>query len=191
VHLVGGMYPSYQGQDGHIATLHFKAISTGNVSLTVDRGTLYLADGKGTTEVVPGSVSTVKIASSISIVPTVQVPTPLRNIDITAPLLTVRSITDPTNGADLIVYEAIDKESGIRSVESRSFAWGRWTTWNEVSNPFTYPSNSWKIEVRAMNMNGIVAEQSISFVNNTLIYGLCTLLLIIVVYTVRRRLKKI
>ncbi len=199
LHLVGGLLPAFAGTGGLVSTLRFKAIGSGSSALSFEKSSLvYLADGKGT-RLVP-TLEEAAISMHATIIPEEQ-PDETTAIspvsaDATPPTLILREVMDSISGKNIIVYQAQDLDSGIRIVEMRIKKWGKWSGWQEISNPVVYPSGAESVEVRATNNSGGETVQSLSvpkvFSNVVAMLSFALLFLVfIVVYNIRRRLPKV
>lgn len=148
VRLSGALAQPFEGTAGLVATLHFKTIVPGPAVMAFERSVLYRADGTGAKIPVPGVPSTLSIGPALSIQPGSD------SLDATPPSLSVRLVKDPLTGRYLIVYDAADPDSGIRSVEMRvRRLW--WTgPWQAIMTPAAYPSILFGIDIRATNQAG-------------------------------------
>jgi hypothetical protein len=194
IHLAGGIFPKFSGTGGLISTLHFKALGVGKTKLSFEQNDLYLADGKGTRLKVFSSPFEINVIENKnnSVISAAMSDVGKKISDDTPPILNARLIKDPVNGDDLIVYRSEDPESGIKSVEMRTYNLGQWGDWYEVKNPILYPKDVLKIELRSINNNGDITVQSITTPNNfkkfiIIIPIIIITLIIVLVYNIKRR----
>ena len=158
IRLAGGMIPTFSGTDGYVATIRFKAISSGASKISFEQNNLYLSDGKGTKLFANSSPVEILVNDNASLLVASPVSTDVVSItmasDVTPPNLFARVVKDSISGNNLIVYKTDDPESGVRTVEMRANEWGNWTTWQEIKNPAVYPDGALKVEIRSINNNG-------------------------------------
>jgi hypothetical protein len=201
LHLSGGILPSFSGVGGLVATLHFKALASGDAKFSFEKNNLYLADGKGTKENSISSGVTLHINASAPTIELPPVPNPAliidtQNTDKTPPTLTARVIKDPVFNNLIIVYKAEDPESGIKFVQMRTQEEGKWSNWYNIENPTPYPTEARKVELRAVNSQGLDMVQSLSTSHAnpklfTIIIVLAITFIIILVYNKVRHMPKL
>ena len=65
--------------------------------------------------------------------------------DITPPEITMTLVASLEEGTDIVAFNAIDKESGIKSIQIRFKKWFSYSQWENASNP--YDSSRWSMGV--------------------------------------------
>ena len=186
--LSGGMLSPFQGTDGLVAKLHFRALRSGQAELSFEKSNLYLSDGKGTKNSINSAPITLSISSNAPATELPSVP-----IDTTPPSLKVSLIKDPVSGNYLIFYAPSGTGSGIRIIEMRTQAWWNWGDWQEITgNPIVFPARAWGVEIRIRNNNGEEAAQFIAapfpYLKAFIIISVCIILILILLYNKRRRM---
>ncbi|MFA6397744.1 MAG: cohesin domain-containing protein [Candidatus Paceibacterota bacterium] len=158
IELIGAIFKPYNGNDGQIIRLSFETLSAGNGEISFEKNNLYLADGKGTKILANNS------SISVYINETVSQNTILENStkDATLPDIFLNVSRGLADGNSLIVFNATDKESGIKLTEMRTKKWFNWNNWQVVQNPVLYPSGVWKIQIRTTNNDNLTAIKTLS-----------------------------
>lgn len=156
----GGIMRSFTGNHGLLLTLSFKALTSGNPEISFVTKNIFLANGEGTKVSLPSTSLTASVQEGVKVVAIV--PTQTETEDSTVPELTLTTVENPADGVTLIVFNAKDPESGIKSTTMRFKKWRTWSAWFSVVNPSVYPAGAWVIEVKAENNKGLENTQSIS-----------------------------
>ncbi len=152
----GGSPQPFSGARGELLTIQLKPIATGVLQFTVTKATAYQADGAGTPlaletgslplRVTTGSMVAYKEALENGFInPTDNKPPELALVEIQANPLQY--------GERLLVFQAMDKESGVARYEARERSWFTWSTWREALNPFPINPGAWEIQLKAIDYN--------------------------------------
>ncbi|PIR87209.1 MAG: hypothetical protein COU11_01490 [Candidatus Harrisonbacteria bacterium CG10_big_fil_rev_8_21_14_0_10_49_15] len=164
----GGSAEAFNGQSGEIAVLHFKPIATGAGNMGFVSAVIHEANGQGT-PLVPTAYQTPiqinslaqKEAGSQKIEDrTVPLNTePKRSDpnfkDTTPPLITLMQITtNPLESGKLLIFEAIDEQSGVSHFLLRERRWIFMGNYQRVFNPHSIASGSWAVELTAVDRFG-------------------------------------
>ena len=148
IKLEGGSTRPFSGASGEIASIEFHTKAEGSATIALSNAQVYLADGKGTAVSSYASYLMLAIASSSPIVSVAEIK------DETQPVLYAQVEKNPYDSAPLVVFQAIDKESGVQSVLMRSRAWISWDDWKPVSNPVALAGGVWALELKAVDNYG-------------------------------------
>jgi len=156
VKLSGGILGGFEGDDGLIAKIYFRMLSSGDFKVNFIKKDLYIADGKATPAMVEDSSFKVSAREGIS-VPEIQEEFLVETYeeDVTSPELIVTLIKNPEDGARIIVFHAVDEESGIKNTQIRFKKWFRYSAWQIVENPTLYPKGAWVVELKTENNAGL------------------------------------
>jgi hypothetical protein len=161
IELTGGVLKSFSGIGGKIISMSFRANDIGEVKLFFERNNLYLANGQGTK--ILADISSLAMTIVENGIKTVLPEN--KTIDFTPPGIFLNISKDPIQGNSLIIFEATDKESGIKIVEMRVKKWFSWGDWEIVENPVLYSSGVWQIELRATNNSNLTITKSLTLSN--------------------------
>ncbi|KKU91266.1 MAG: hypothetical protein UY23_C0002G0005 [Candidatus Jorgensenbacteria bacterium GW2011_GWA1_48_11] len=137
--------PFFEGDNGEVASLVFRAIKSGVLNLRLASGNFYLADGQGTAVKPVGRSFQVEISAAGELV-TAAIPR-----DATPPELQIQTTNLTDVKTPLIVFNVQDRESGVNYVAMRSIDWFRWNDWQIVINPVLSPVGAWAIQFQAVN----------------------------------------
>lgn len=148
----GGLFQSFQGNDGLLVTLKFKAITIGSVNFSFSKSETYIADGKGTLNKAQteGFSALIINQGEKSVIPE-QGKIEEYSFDTSVPELIVEIVKNPVDKINLISFNAIDKKSGVKQIFMRSKNWFQYSDWKEVVNPVIYPKSAWVVEIKAIN----------------------------------------
>ncbi|OGI63784.1 hypothetical protein A2914_01250 [Candidatus Nomurabacteria bacterium RIFCSPLOWO2_01_FULL_41_21] len=159
--LSGGLFRAFKGNGGLVLKLIFKAISEGETKIIFNKSDLFLADGKGTvlradTEPISLTISKNAVsplpASNDSISDEIN---EIKLSDLTPPELELKLAKSPVEDVVLLSFNALDRESGIKSTEMRFKKWFKFSSWIKVGNPVKYPPGAWRVELKATNGAGL------------------------------------
>lgn len=161
VTIEGGISKAFTGKGGEIIMLNFKAKQKGPMKIWVSKANAYLADGKGTAVSSYGEYITLDITNITSSTPVALPQSSTQPNNNSGPALSVQVAKDPYSSANLLIFQAENKESGIKSVSMRTKDWLSWGEWQIVASPLEIKSGTWAIELRALANNGNTAEKTI------------------------------
>jgi hypothetical protein len=153
IKISGGIMSGYKGTSGQIIKINFSAISLGVGNISLGEKSLYLADGKATLIVPETSSYTIKVSETAEKA-VVEPEEEIYKEDKTPPDILLTIVPSPESDEELIVFNATDKESGIKDTEMRYKRWWAFSDWVSVDNPAIYPKGSWVIELKATNNAG-------------------------------------
>jgi len=163
IKLTGAILHSFKGNSGQIISIMFKALNSGNVDISFERTDLYLADGKGTKILANSSSFSMAVNESApKIISSIQ---DVSIKDYTPPDIFLGISQDSFGTNSLVVFNAVDKESGIKSTQIRFKKWLIWSEWQIAQNPVLYPSGVWKIQVKAENNSNLMTTKTL-FLSN-------------------------
>jgi len=146
IRLTGGILKSFTGEKGLILKISFKAKKVGSPQINLRKNIVYLADGSGT-EITASNRSIVLSVTEKA--KTVELPP--EPIDNTPPVVFMEYTPKNRDRQALIVFDAKDAESGIKSTQMRFKKYFIYSEWKAVENPVIYPNGVWKIELKAVN----------------------------------------
>lgn len=157
----GAIIEPFTAEQGLITKLHFRAKDNlGKLSLVkfvIEDNNLYLANGLGTkikADTSPFFITTIASVEILGESPVIESPAKLS--DITPPTLIFKMVRDPISDSLLGIFQAKDKESGIRSIEVRSKVGFRWSQWKQIENIASFSLGTWAVEVRVTNNSGLI-----------------------------------
>jgi hypothetical protein len=150
IQISGGILSGYEGKAGNILKIYFKAISVGKSEISFTQKNVYLADGKGTADVSKSSATTLSIVENAKVVTLEKEKEELLK-DTTPPVVSLTTVRNPNENNNLVVFNAIDKESGIKETQIRYKKYFSFSPWVEAQNPVVYEKGIWQIELRAVN----------------------------------------
>lgn len=134
---------------GNITRLVFSGKKTGSSSIVLDNSLVTVNNGEGSILNLPVSRYVINISD-------VNNPTKYNLIDLNSPELTAQIVTDENlyQGAKTLVFNAIDKESGISGVYVKIKG-----DWVEIDNPFSLPQSGIKgiLTVKAVDFSGNIS----------------------------------
>lgn len=160
IRLVGGIFKSFLRENGLITKLSFKALNTGQPQLSFAQSNVYVADGKGTKLSLNAPAATFFIAENA---PLLSLSGILGKADNSPPKIVVEQTKSLVDNALLIVFQAVDPDSGIKKIQMRVKKWLLFSPWQDVQNPVLYPPGAWNIEFRALSYAGLESIKSLSF----------------------------
>ena len=153
--ITGALLKSWNGEGGQVIRLNFLPENLGEATVSTSLADIYLADGKGTK--VEGEKSSLTL--NILEMGTEEFVEEKRG-DPTPPNLVLSLIKNPVDGSPFISFYANDPESGIKTAEMRTKKWFTYGEWVEAENPISSPRDAWKIELRAINNDGLETKES-------------------------------
>lgn len=161
VSLSGGIFRGFMGKDGKIIQLNFKtsvATSTGWAKFNFAKPDVYLADGLGTKVSAIATPLILPITLTASPKNLIKVGT---EVDVTPPVLEVGIARNPVDGAEILVFNAVDRESGVRETLVRMNKWFSWDVWRAVANPVKLAPNTWFVQIKSTNGNGVETQKTL------------------------------
>jgi len=150
----GGSFKPFVGEAGELVKLNFRAKNEGLAQLSFRKADVHYADGKGTAVQAVREPITFQIVSDLP-------PTASDVEDNTPPALNMETTKDPLYDAELLVFNAQDKESGIRSTHVRLREGILWKDWQAISNPWRISSKAWAVQLKAVDNRGNVRESTL------------------------------
>jgi len=185
IQLTGGILQQFKGEKGLIVNLTFKALKVGDSVINFERSNLYLADGKGTKISANYLPVALKIISSNSEVKneTSVLPVTTNMKDVTPPVIFLQFSKKTDTSPALVVFDAKDQESGIKSTEIRFKKWFKWSNWQLAENPILYPAGVWDIELKAINNSGLESVKNISIDSEVVkkIFSVCVVIFLLII----------
>jgi len=199
--LAGGILNPFTGKDGLIIKIAFKALSAGELKLSFKKNSVYIADGKGTKLSLPAKPSIFEITAT-------PLSAPLLNqegdgsgnyispTDSSPPEILLERTESLIDGSSLIIFNAVDAESGIEKTQVRTKKWWLFSDWRDAINPILYPEGVWNLEFKAENNAGLESVKSLfwrgEFYKKLLIsFFFFLILLFIIVWVYNRGKRKI
>jgi hypothetical protein len=158
IHLVGGIFKSFSGNNGLVIKLAFRALNAGEPALSFAKSNIYIADGKGTQLSLGAPASTLSVAKNA---PLLSLPG-IANAVAPPPEIIVQQTKSPVDGVTLIVFQATAPDSGIQKTQMRVKKWLAFSPWQDVQNPVAYPAGAWNVELRAVSFAGAESIKSIT-----------------------------
>lgn len=153
--LEGGIPVPFQGHAGELIELYFRVRegAAQPVQISLRDAFVYRADGEGT-EFRPGRSSL-----SIPVVTTLIRQTLPVISDITSPVISVFRISqEPILGRSLVIWDAVDGDSGIATEEISMRSGLFWSDWETHKSPVSVPDGVWSIRVAVTDRAGNRAE---------------------------------
>ncbi|MBP9714933.1 MAG: hypothetical protein KBD52_00355 [Candidatus Pacebacteria bacterium] len=150
IKLSGGILGGFKGNKGTILKIYFKAVSVGNSDIIFTQKNVYLADGKGTADVSKSSALILPISENVPVVTLEKEKQELAK-DTTPPIINLTTVKNPNENNNLIVFNVIDKESGVKETQIRYKKYFSFSPWVEAENPVVYERGVWQVELRAIN----------------------------------------
>jgi len=150
----GGSFKPFVGEAGELIKLNFRAKNEGLAQLSFRKADVYYADGTGTAVKAVRESITFQIVSDLP-------PTASDVEDNTSPVLEMETTKDPLDDAELLVFNAKDNESGIRSTHVRLREGILWKDWQVISNPWRISSKAWAVQLKAIDNRGNIRESTL------------------------------
>ena len=150
----GGLLTPFRGTQGSVATLYFQVRpnASGTIWWEIPGATVYLANGAATAQVAAPSSITIPISANVPVVNVM----PFFGSD--RPMIMHASLfRNPGDGAVLLSWDAVDRESGIDGASLRYRTWLLWSDWQTVRNPAVVPTGAWAVTLRVSNNAGVTA----------------------------------
>lgn len=188
IRIQGGLTKGFIGRAGELIKLNFRAKLDGSAQWSFRSANIYYADGFGTLATIESSPMILPIdlnAAKVS----------LFNEDERKPTILAAGVTrNPVDNSRMAVFNATDKESGLKGIYIRSREWFFWENWHKATNPVRLAAGVWSFELKAEDNGGNVSKKTV-YVGDAIILKLIYLILflfsalIIYVSTSRRRRK--
>lgn len=151
--LEGGAREPFEGEDGVFAELVFRGKSLGTAQISLEEGTLYIADGSGTPAPVSRAIAFVSVAEDGRVLAEGDIP------DTNPPELRETELSiNPLSGERIIAFTAGDNESGVRETSARFRTGFFWSPWESVATPVHIEDGVWAAQVRAVDNYGNAAS---------------------------------
>lgn len=153
----GGSTTAFSGTGGELLSVKLKPVKEGLVQLVVAKSTAYRADGAGTEIAMAGGELPLRVTpDSFKAYQSELASIANSSNDAEVPEIVVATITEnPLNfGERLLVFQAIDLDSGISHYEARDRQWLAWSPWREAVNPYPMSEGAWAVQLRAVNNDG-------------------------------------
>lgn len=174
---------------GKVVRLVFTPKEQGFAEIIFSKGIVTLNDGKGTPRALLQKNALITIRSDVN-------NSVLESNDTNSPFLTASVIQDENlyNNKYVLIFQAIDKETGVASVELKE---GN-GEWKKIESPYLLEDQSRRsiLEVRAVDVSGNTSVVTInplykdSFTDTYRIIPLALIVLVILLYVLRRSFKK-
>ncbi|MEK7464459.1 MAG: cohesin domain-containing protein [Patescibacteria group bacterium] len=155
IKIVGGSIQGFEGEAGNIIKLNFKSKAEGEAEISLESASAYLYDGTGMQVV--GDTKSIKLVidkktPSTEIVIKDKIPPVIDEVSI---------VKDPVQQESLLVFNATDEDSGVKSATVRYREWLGWGDRIPISNPSQLASGVWSLELRVVDNNGNVTAQTV------------------------------
>ena len=176
--LEGGARSAFGNPPSRLMTLYFRATKEGEAALALTKAQLYLADGKGTRLAVTPTSATLTIATGGT--------EPDAPSDGTKPYFGETRLLPTEKGGTLLVFTASDKETGIPSTTVRFKHLFFWSKELVAQSPLFVPAGVWKVEIISRDTAGNEAVQYLTFLSVAVQKTVALLLILLIVWIVRR-----
>jgi hypothetical protein len=94
-------------------------------------------------------------------------------------------------GERLLVFQAMDKETGVARYEARERSWLTWSDWREAFNPFPLNASAWEIQIKAVDYNDNFALATVYQLSNAIWKAAaCIIILGLVLLGIKKLRKK-
>ncbi|MEK7086677.1 MAG: cohesin domain-containing protein [Patescibacteria group bacterium] len=151
IKLEGGAQNPFSGEAGEIIKLNFKAKRKGLAEMSFRTVNIYYADGLGTlaeTEALP-----LKVSATLENLQ--------RETDKIPPrILDLEIAKSPADNSKMVVFRAVDKETGLKATYLRARKWFSWGVWQQATNPVRLTAGVWTFQLRAVDNEGNTAAQT-------------------------------
>lgn len=177
----GGSTQAFSGTRGELLTIQLKPKSTGVIDFTVTEATAYRANGEGTPLTLQKGVLSLRVTrDSIIAYEHAKANGLLSASDNVPPQITTIEIQgNPLRyGERLVVFQAMDKETGIARYEARERSWLTWSAWREAFNPYPPDPGAWEIQIKAIDYNNNFALATVYQLGNAIWKALVSILLL-------------
>ncbi|RMD66879.1 hypothetical protein D6833_00950 [Candidatus Parcubacteria bacterium] len=154
----GGSLRPFQGKEGKLFAVRFRALAAGKAVLRIARARVYLANGKGTREDAARGELALALgkAPAPAIAPSPRPDRPLLPVDTAPPqvqyIALVRDVFNPSQ--KLLSFYVRDDGSGIKKTFVREKKWLFWNKWRQAYNPTPIPSDVWAVAFRTIDNRG-------------------------------------
>lgn len=148
IKMEGGLSKPFTGNGGEILKLNFKVKKEGLGQWSFRTANLYYADGLGTL------AETKRVAMTMNFSDNAQFASLEKN-DKQSPVIAGLEISrNPVDNSRLAVFNASDKESGVRTIFLRSRTWFFWNNWEKTASPVGLASGIWSFQLKATDNEG-------------------------------------
>jgi hypothetical protein len=175
IKIQGGSLTSFAGQRGKIIELIFQARSAGLAEISFLKNDLFKDDGQGT------KVKT----NSIPLTLNISADAPIMNqppiIDQKPPIISeIEIIEDPISRLPLVIFQARDQESGLRSIALRERKWFVWKDWQMAVSPYPLTNGIWSLQIKAQDNKGNISQETIYFYSEIFRKALSAIILAVI-----------
>lgn len=181
----GGSTKAFSGTRGELLSFTLKPLTTGVVEFVVSKAEAYLADGKGTKLALQSASLPMRVTSASLLAYTEAEQSGLLGPEDREPpqITTIEIQANPLNyGERLVVFQAMDKETGVARYEARERSWLAWSAWRTAFNPYPLDPGAWQIQIKAVDYNNNIALATVYQLGNALwktVVGIVLLALIL------------
>jgi|SRR3989344_4250801 len=172
IKIEGGLAKTFSGRAGEIIKLNFKAKTEGSAQWSFRQAEIYYADGFGT-------LAEVKSTPLIFPILKESVLVSLPDDKISPVILNLEIAKSPVDDSRLAVFNAVDKESGLKTTYLRFRKWLFWSDWEKATNPVRLTAGIWSFQLKAVDNEGNASLRTV-YLNDEIFQKVLYLILIFV-----------
>ncbi len=142
----GGTSKGFSGDSGELVKLNFRAKKENSANMAFKKADAYLADGLGTLSQTTVKNLNLEVSANAALLALVDI-----NDKKPPVILNAEIAENPAANSRLVIFNAVDKESGLKTVFMRSRKWLFWDKWLSVSNPALLNPGVWTAQLKAVD----------------------------------------
>jgi len=188
----GGTQP-FSGSGGELITVQLKPVNSGVVQFEISNATAYRADGTGAPLALSTGSLPLRVTSASMLAYVEAKANGLTDSGDKKPpqITTIEIQANPLQyGERLVVFQAMDKETGIARYEARERSWLTWSAWRDAFNPYPLDSGAWAVQIKAIDYNNNFALATVYQLGNAIWKGAVSIILLVCLVFGIRALRK-